>query len=140
MRTVNLTLEVKAMPNPMKKLKGLPLLKKLFKQKKKYRTNKQRYPDDYFAAVYINKRNDRAVKIVAEIEGWSKKVTVDTLLYFALKKYFGMAVYNHKRDQMANQWIKPATPKIPVSKAIKVLRKHAIKSGISLYRLIKLKF
>ncbi|MFC1946690.1 hypothetical protein ACFLXY_02080 [Chloroflexota bacterium] len=128
------------MANRMKKLKRLPLFKKLFKRKKKYRTNKQRYPDDYFAAVYINKRNDKAVRIVAEIEGWSKKVTVDTLLYFALKKYFGMVISNHKQNQLVNQILKPTTPKIPVSRAIKVLRKHAVKMGISLYRLKKLMF
>ncbi|HEY96314.1 MAG TPA: hypothetical protein G4O15_15420 [Dehalococcoidia bacterium] len=128
------------MPNPMKKLKGLPLLKKLFKRKKTYRTNKERYPDDYYAAVYISKELDKAVKIVAEIEKISKKAAVDRLLHLALKRYFGMVLYNHKRDQLANQWIKLTTPKIPISRGMKVLRKHAIKSGISLYRLIKLKF
>jgi hypothetical protein len=116
------------------KSRGLASIKKVFTHKKRYKTNKQRYPDDYFAAVYINKSVYNGVKIVAESEGLSKKAAVDKLLRLALSKYLGETLKEHLILNKVNQLLAPGIPKIPVSRAVKTLRKYAVEAGISEYR------
>ena len=117
-----------------KKSKVLASIKKPFIRNKKQKTNKQKYPDAYFAAVFINQSNYNGVKIVAEIEGLSMKAATDKLLHNSLSKYLGTALKNHNMNRQVNKLLSPGTPKIPTMKAIKVLRKWAVEAGISLYR------